>query len=186
MPIRFLARRVKRFFIYRVLSLDDTPHRIALGVAVGIFVTWTPTIGLQMILTVAISALLKANKFVGVPFVWISNPLTVVPLYGPNYWLGSRLMGGEYSFSQFIRAAGDAFELQGGWFGAARVQAWWRAMWPVFPPLWLGSTIIGLVLGVITYFAVLYGVIAFRKHLHHRHLESIESPAAPGAPKKPQ
>ena len=36
MPIRFVINRIKRFFIYRVFSLNDTPHRIALGVAAGI------------------------------------------------------------------------------------------------------------------------------------------------------
>ena len=84
MPLRFLANKIKRFFIYRVLGLNDTPHRIALGLAIGIFVTWTPTIGFQMVLTVVLSTLFRANKFVGVPFVWISNPLTVVAIYGPT------------------------------------------------------------------------------------------------------
>ena len=62
MPHRYIIRRLRRFFIYRVLHVDDTPHRIALGIAVGIFITWTPTIGMQMILTVLISALVGANK----------------------------------------------------------------------------------------------------------------------------
>ena len=71
MPHRYLIKRFRRWFIYRVLHVDDTPHRIALGVAVGIFVTWTPTIGLQMLLCILISALVGANKFVGLPFVWL-------------------------------------------------------------------------------------------------------------------
>ena len=97
MPIlkstKYLLGRIERFLIYRVMSLDDTPHRLALGVAIGIFVTWTPTIGLQMVITFLLSALFRANKFVGVPFVWISNPLTIVPIYGPNYLVGCWLLG---------------------------------------------------------------------------------------------
>ena len=107
MPVRFILNRTKRFFIFRVLHVDDTPHRIALGVAVGIFVTWTPTIGAQMLLTVLLSWLLRANMLVGVPFVWISNPLTVVPIYGPSYVLGRWIVGGEYN-DIWIYLAGPA------------------------------------------------------------------------------
>ena len=55
MLLRFIANRLKTFFIYRVLHVDDTPHRIALGVAAGIFIAWTPTIGFQMLLTILLA-----------------------------------------------------------------------------------------------------------------------------------
>ena len=161
MPIRFVARRIERFFIYRVLHVDDTPHRIALGVAIGIFVTWTPTIGLQMVLTILLAMLLRANKFVGVPFVWISNPLTIVPVYGPNYWIGSKLLGEGYTWSRFIEATAGATALTGTW--TEKVQAYWSAFWPIFPPLWMGSIMMALVLGGITYPLIRYAVVAYRR-----------------------
>jgi hypothetical protein len=154
-------RKLRRVIIYRVLHVDDTPHRIALSLALAIFVTWTPTIGFQMILAFALAALLGANKFVGVPFVWISNPFTFVPIYLPNYLLGSVLLGGHYSSSRFLDAVSRASQFQGGWW--ARVQAWWEAIWPIFLPLTLGSLIIGTILGTITYFVSFYGIRAYRK-----------------------
>ncbi len=166
MPYRYVARQVKRFFIYRVLHVDDTPHRIALGVAIGIFITWTPTIGLQMALTVALAALLRGNKVVGVPFVWISNPLTLVPIYGPNYWLGTKILGGEYDFDRFSRFAAAA-TAGGNWF--ERLGTAWDATWTIFWPLWVGSAIVGLVLAVITYFAIRYAVVKYRRYWHEKH-----------------
>jgi len=68
-------------FVDRVLQVHDTPHRIGLGVATGIFVAWTPTVGFQMALTVALAWLVGANKVVGVPFVWISCPPTYFATY---------------------------------------------------------------------------------------------------------
>ena len=161
MPIRFLVGRLKRFFIYRVLHVDDTPHRIALGVAVGIFVTWTPTIGFQMALTVALSALLRANKFVGVPFVWISNPLTLAPVYGPSYAVGCWLLGGKHSMSSFVDFVMAASH-SGPW--AERVSAAWQAMWAIFVPLWVGSLVVALALGIASYFLTRYAVIKYREH----------------------
>ncbi|MFP4053416.1 MAG: DUF2062 domain-containing protein [Phycisphaerae bacterium] len=156
-----LLRKIRRLIIYRVLHVDDTPHRIALSLAVAIFVAWTPTIGLQMILTVAISALLGANKFVGVPFVWISNPFTMVPIYLPNYLLGSWLLGRRYTTAEFFEAVRDASAYQGGWWD--RVATWWPAIWPVFPPLLLGSLIVAAVLGTLTYFLSKWGIVVYRR-----------------------
>lgn len=156
-----IANKLKRWFIYRVLHVDDTPHRIALGVAVGIFITWTPSIGFQMLLTVAISTLLRANKFVGVPFVWISNPLTLIPIYGPNFLLGSWLLGGDYSYDRFADSLAKAVSFGGTWW--EKTQSWWEATIHFFWPLWIGSLINGLVLGAITYVLIYWGVTAYRK-----------------------
>jgi len=174
MPIKFVARKLERFFIYRVLHVDDTPHRIALGLAIGIFVTWTPTMGLQMILTIAIAALLRANKFVGVPFVWISNPVTAVPLYGFNFLVGTWILPGEYSLSKFTDAVSDAVFTGGGW--TDKIAAWWGATIDFFWPLWVGSLVVALVLGITTYIVTRWAVVRYRKIWHKRH------PAAPPMP----
>ncbi len=168
MPIRFVLNRLKRLFIYRVLHVDDTPHRIALGVAIGIFITWTPTMGFQMILTVLLSAMFRANKLVGVPFVWISNPLTLFPVYGPNFLVGSWALGGGYTWSEFQNALARASHFHGNII--ERIQAWWEATWQVFAPLWLGSILVGLILGTLSYFAVHYAVVAYRRHRQLRHV----------------
>jgi uncharacterized protein (DUF2062 family) len=166
MPVRYVLNRLKRFFVYRVLHVDDTPHRIALGLAIGIFVTWTPTIGLQMLLTIALSWLLRANKAVGVPFVWISNPLTVPPIYGPNYLVGCWILGGDYDWHRFWAFA-KAVASGGSWI--ERFNAGWQAMLQIFWPLWLGSIVVGLILGTMTYFATRFAVVKYREHWHRRH-----------------
>jgi hypothetical protein len=162
MPLKMVGRRLQAFFIYRVLHVDDRPHRIALGVAIGIFVTWTPTMGFQMLLTLALAWLLGANKLVGIPFVWISNPLTAAPIYYPNFMLGRWLLGGQYEppkFGRVLLAGGDTFVE--AWIN--RVQAWWEATYHVLAPLWVGSVIIGLVLGAATYVTIRYAVVAYRR-----------------------
>ena len=57
------------------------PHRLALG----LFLAWTPAIGLQMLA-------LRANVVVGIPMVWISNPVTMGPIYLWNYLLGRKIL----------------------------------------------------------------------------------------------
>jgi hypothetical protein len=45
----------------KFLMLDDTPHRIALGIAIGVFVAWTPTVGVQMLAVIPIAFLLGSE-----------------------------------------------------------------------------------------------------------------------------
>lgn len=167
MPHRYLIERLKRFLVYRVMHVDDTPRRIAMGLAIGIFVTWTPTIGFQMVLVVALAWLFGANKFVGVPFVWISNPLTALPLYGLNFLVGAWLLPGQYSWADFRTAVIKAVAYRGSVLG--RIGAWWRATVDFFLPLWLGSILVGVVLAAITYVLVYRAVVIYRRHWHLRH-----------------
>lgn len=164
---RAIFKSGKNFMVHRVLSLDDTPHRIALGVAIGLFVTWTPTIGFQMALTVALCFLFRANKFVGVPFVWISNPVTIVPVYYPNYWIGCKILGKQADAWNLIE---QAFNFNGGWWDTT--VNWFTSIMKIFWELWLGSIIVGGVLGIISYFVIYWLVVQYRKgmaRLHQRH-----------------
>ncbi len=160
--IKYLASRLERFLIYRVFSLNDTPHRLALGVAIGIFVTWTPTIGLQMLLTVGLAWLFGANKLVGVPFVWLSNPATIIPVYGPNYFVGCWLLGknpdGWHKVVDAIRFQGSLYERTLEWFYVTRAIFW---------ELWVGSFVVAMVLGVLTYFIMYRMIIVYRTQKKH-------------------
>lgn len=173
MPHRYLWRRLKSFFIYRVLHVDDTPHRIALSVAIGMWVAWTPTIPFQMMLTFALALLLRANKVVGLPFVWVSNPFTLVPIYAPNYMVGCWLTGSAH---QGIGKILSATDFSGSYVEVAH--RWWDAIRTVFWELWVGSVIVATVVGVVSYFVMLRAVIAYRRYRHRRELLALSSPPA--------
>lgn len=160
MPYRFAWKRFVDFFVERVLHAHDTPHRIALGVAIGIFVAWTPTVGFQMVLTVALAWLLGANKLVGVPFVWISSPLTFVPIYLPNYYVGRWILSSDVPPPDFSKMA----DVTGGWLEWATT--WWSVTWQAILPLWVGSLVVAAALAIPTYFATYYAVILYRRKMH--------------------
>jgi len=91
--IQRTKRQIRHFVFHSILHADDPPHRLALGIAIGTFVTFTPTVGLQMMIVVFLAWLFRANKVVGLPIVWISNPVTIMPIFYTCYRLGRAILG---------------------------------------------------------------------------------------------
>ncbi|MBT3278674.1 MAG: DUF2062 domain-containing protein [Phycisphaerales bacterium] len=170
-------RKTCYFIVHKVLMLDDTPHRIALGVSIGMFWTFMPVIGLQMILTGLTSFALRANKLVGMPFVWISNPATIIPCYVPSLFLGQWMLGkpvGEFE------ALNQAFEFEGGPIDTA--MQWLEAVWSVAGELFLGCFVVSCIIAVASYFIFYRAIILYRRHRGHLHAKPAMGPEIPATP----
>ncbi|MFW5853933.1 MAG: DUF2062 domain-containing protein [Thermodesulfobacteriota bacterium] len=85
---------VKKYY-ERFLKIRGSPHEIAMGFALGLFIGMSPFMGVHMGLAVFLAALLGYNKFAAGIAVWISNPVTAPVLYGMTYYLGARFIGLE-------------------------------------------------------------------------------------------
>ena len=107
--IHTVLRRLAIFFKTRILHVSDSPHRIALGLALGLFVGWTPALGLHLLIALGASIMLRANKFAAVAGAWVCNPLTFVLIYYPNYLLG-RIVLNNFSLAKDI-SNGQAQEI---------------------------------------------------------------------------
>lgn len=74
-------------------SLWHLNRRSAAGAfAVGLFMAWIP-LPCQMALAAGAAILLRVNLPVSVALVWLTNPLTMPPLFYAAYYCGSRLLG---------------------------------------------------------------------------------------------
>lgn len=149
--------RARRFVMHDVLHADDSPHRLALGVGIGMFVTFTPTVGAQMILTAFLAWLLRANKVVGLPLVWLSNPATLVPIYWSCYEVGRILTGGAKRGSEWWNEWAHPPE---GWWPT--VSFYWDKCAQIAIPLWVGGIVVGLAVAVPSYYLTLFMVRSYR------------------------
>ncbi|MCY4056228.1 MAG: DUF2062 domain-containing protein [Cyanobacteria bacterium MAG CAR4_bin_6] len=123
-----------------LLRQEGSPGQRSRGVAAGVFAGCFPFFGFQTLLGVALASLLRGNRILAAAGTWISNPFTYVPLYWFNYTIGSRLLGEEP-----VGING----LHGG--GVASSVPWedvWSLGWTVVRCVLLGSTLVGLALGV--------------------------------------
>ncbi len=86
-------RPALRFIKFRILHVNDSPERIARGLAVGVFVAYLRLMGIQMALAWFAAGIIKGNKVMAVLGAWVSNPATALIIYYPAYRLGRWLLG---------------------------------------------------------------------------------------------
>lgn len=171
--LRRLYRRLKDVIVHRILGVDDTPHRIAWGVFLGFLVAWTPTLGFQIMLYVAVASLVRANKVSGIPILFISNPLTAVPFYWFAWWMGSLVLNlgppvsgesEEMIRDRLAQAEGDG---GGDWTSDIFTSEFWydlgQTALDMGGELWMGALVLGLLTGAPGYFATLWAVKAYRR-----------------------
>ena len=137
-----------RRLIRRLLSLDDSPHAIALGTAIGMFIGMTPTVGIQMILIMAVAAVTRPlfhfNRVAGLITVYISNPITIMPLYAAFYYTGTLVVEAPMTPAEFQ----EQFELalDRSWLDPLRF-IFQEVAWPMIA----GSLLLAIVTSVPTY-----------------------------------
>ena len=144
------VRRLKivlRRWLRRILFQKDTPESIAAGAALGTFIALTPTVGLQMIIAVALATVARVNKVAAALLCWITNPLTIPPIYYGCYRLGLLLMP-DYR----LKDVGEKFDkLANAESLKAYIDTMTKLGVEVYVPMFVGSLILGTIFGFLAY-----------------------------------
>ena len=149
--LRFLGERLHQTNLWHL-----NRRSVAGGLALGVFVAFIPIPG-QMVVAALASLWLGVNLPLAVATVWITNPITIPPIFYFTYRLGSWLLDS--------RPLNIHFELSIDWF--------LYNMSVIWQPLLLGSLVIGALLACLAYWTVSltwrwYILMAWRK----RHKQS--------------
>jgi uncharacterized protein (DUF2062 family) len=78
----------------RLLASDDPPERTALAFSIGIFIAFSPFLGLHTIMATVIAFAFRFNKIAIYTGTFINNPfLTLVPIIIGSYAVGAFILG---------------------------------------------------------------------------------------------
>ena len=113
-------------------------HSVARAMGVGLFAALIP-MPMQMLLAASLAIPLRGNLPIAVSLVWLTNPLTMPPVFFVTYMTGAWLMQVP------PRSLPDEITVQ--WVTDQLSTIW--------QPFLLGSVVCGLVLGALAYFATL-------------------------------
>ncbi len=165
--------RAFQYIKHRLRRLPDTPQRIARGVCIGVFTTFTPFYGFHFIFAAVMAKILNGNMLAALLGTFFGNPLTYLPIGLISLQTGHFLLGKSWETPAEGRSLGGKFsdawrDLRDNLFTLFTDQA---ADWSnlvvfyqeVFFPYMIGGIAPGLIVSLISYYLSLTLVITYRK-----------------------
>ncbi len=169
--------------VRRVVMFEDSPERIARGCAAGMFTAYLPIFG-QSLAGMLVAWCIRGSALAAIPWSWITNPLTTVPLWYGCYRLGAVLMPGHHTVTwERLRAISDQLQEMSLLNGLAHGV---EILGGVFLPLLLGSLIVGLLTALPTWWLVRRAVVAVQagRAVRCAHWKTRLAPQAPDAKRR--
>jgi len=147
--LRFIPNRETIKAIKALEFLGDKLHRpnlwhlnrrsVSMAFAIGLWAMYTPPLPWQMAIAGVLAIYFNANLPIAVALVWITNPVTWIPLYYAAYKVGALALGqGSFRFEEFSQL-----------FSIEKV-------WELGAPLLLGCFILMNTGAALGYFGIQY------------------------------
>lgn len=178
----WFRRNIKGFglMVRRVVMLEDQPERIARGCAAGMATAYLPMLG-QTIVGMVLAWCIRGSPLAAMPWSWITNPLTTLPVWYGCYRLGAALIPGHETITWHgLQAMVDQVQAMSLVDGALRSA---EVLGGVYLPMLVGSLIIGIATAIPTWWLVRRAVIVVqaRRAARCAHWKTRLVPKAPDA-----
>jgi uncharacterized protein len=144
MPVQQMLRSTFR----RLLALDDPPERTALAFSIGVFIAFSPFLGLHTILATTIAFLFRFNKVAIYSGTFVNNPfLTLVPIIIASYAIGAFIL------NQPLRIPSEGIDLLRNphLLTADYYRQLFRESWQIVWPFTIGASVLSVVCSLIAY-----------------------------------
>ena len=148
-----------------IFQVQDSPHRIAMAFAVGVFWGISPFFGLHYIAAFFIAWLFKLNKLVAMVGVSVNNPWTIVPISTFCVWVGAKLVGVE-----ILKAVDwgniSIMSIIGNFSDIQSFMNMVKSSWPLIASFFVGSFLVCTVSAVAGYFIIQILIKKYKKPEH--------------------
>lgn len=144
----------------RLLAVDDPPERTALAFSIGVFIAFSPFLGLHTVAATLIAFAFRFNKVAIFAGTFLNNPfLTLVPIILASYALGAFVLGRPLGISpEGIDLLKNPRPFSGDYYSQLFVQSW-----PIVEPFAIGATVLSVVCSLLAYPLTLWVLRAHRR-----------------------
>src|SRR5687767_5383891 len=149
-----------RAWLEQLLHTHDTPERTATAYAFGVFLGFSPLLGLHTILGLLFAFALSLNRVAVLLGVYSNLPWILVPYYSLATWLGASILRTQLPPGIVEALIGGLENRSWSEFRTALV-----TLKPFLGAFTLGSTIAATLLALIAYRVAFVMITTHRKHL---------------------
>lgn len=147
-------QKYKKSWNAKFKKLKGSPHAIALGIACGIAISFTPFVGAHLMLAVIVAWLLRGNIMAAMLGTAAGNPWTFPFIWFSVWYTGNKILRNEYEnnvdidfakmFAKTIKALIKCdFDL------------FFSDVWPILWPMMIGCIPFCFVVGIASYYIIL-------------------------------
>jgi hypothetical protein len=177
--------RAWKYLAVRLSRLKKSPHAIAAGAASGVAASFSPLLGLHIVLAGVLTFITRGSMVAALVGTLIGNPLTFPIFFSATYWVGARVTDlAETEPSQALDkiaeglddrseaeadAAADAVldaaenMIEDGWSFAAI-----DVIWPVLSTMMIGAAILIPFIYALSYLAIRALLNSFGRRSGHQ------------------
>jgi len=150
----------------RLLAIDDPPERTALAFSIGVFIAFSPFLGLHTIMATAVAFIFRFNKIAIYTGTFINNPfLTLVPIIIASYAAGAFLLGRPLTLpDEGLELLKNPHIFTGDYYRRLFIQSWNDVVWPFS----VGAMALSVVCSLLAYPLTLRTLRAYRRHKQTR------------------
>jgi len=132
----------------RLLALDDPPERTALAFSIGVFIAFSPFLGLHTILATLIAFIFRFNKIAIYTGTFTNNPFfTLVPIIVASYAVGAFVLGRPLRIPpEGIELLKHPRLLTGDYYRQTFVRSWY-----LVEPFAIGGLVLSVVCSLFAY-----------------------------------
>ena len=137
-----------RNLMRKLLHVEDTPERTALAFSIGVFLGYSPFLGLHTLGAIGIAFLFRLNRVAMLLGAWTNTPWWIVPYYTVATWVGMWVIrvkiDGTVLKEIFRSGVNEGFFSSGFW---GRIVS----QWGFLASFILGSSILAALFGLAAY-----------------------------------
>lgn len=144
----------------RLLAIDDPPERTAVAFSVGVFIAFSPFLGLHTIIATVLAFLFRFNKIAIYTGTFLNNPIfTLVPIIIASYAIGAFVLGRPLRIPpEGIDLLKNPHLLTGSYYRQIFVNSWY-----LVEPFAIGGMMLSFVCSFTAYPLTLWLLRAHRK-----------------------
>ena len=136
-----------RASIRRLLAIDDPPERTALAFSIGVFITFSPILGLHTVIATLLAFLFRFNKVAIYVGTYINNPFTLVPIIIVSYGIGAFILGRPLRIpEEGMELLKHPHPLTGSYYRQLFTTSWY-----LVEPFAIGGMALSVVCSVVSY-----------------------------------
>lgn len=164
-------RRLFSYLFQRIVRLPGSSVSIAIGVACGVATSFTPFVGLHLLIAALLAILFRGNVLASAVGTFFGNPWTFLFIWVSDYRLGLWLLQKSGHVNQpdvlTLQQLTDLMLLVMQFFTFSDSVEWHQlniSLERVFLPMAIGGTVLAVLSWFVTFVITYYSVVVWRAH----------------------